>query len=211
VDLQQPAREAASTFRSRTADARREAGRDVITARAVELFESRDYDAITVSDLAAAAEISERTFYRYFASRDDVLIEFGVRGGSRIPDQLAARPEQEPPLEALIRAIAHRNEAAQEHSRAWNAISARLPAKYAFIGEAVGRRIQEMILPVLRRRLDAEQIERGDDILLVGLAWTIVASVTAVHHTTAYTEPLVLEAAARARAAFLAMSADVRA
>ncbi|WP_170323503.1 TetR/AcrR family transcriptional regulator [Cryptosporangium phraense] len=196
-------------FRTQTALARREAGRDVITARAVELFESRDYDGITVSDLAAAAEISERTFYRYFASRDDVLIEFGVRGGSRIPDQLAARPADEPPLQALIQAIAHRNAAAQEHSRAWNAIVARLPAKYAFIGEAVGRNIKDRIVPVLRQRLSAEQIERGDDVLLVGLAWTIVASVAKANHSTTYTEPLVLEAAARARAAFVAMDANL--
>ncbi len=64
-----------------------------------------------------------------------------------------------------------------------------------------------MILPVLRQRLSAEQIEQGDDVLLVGLAWTIVASVTSASHSTTYTEPLVLEAAARARAAFVAMDA----
>ncbi|MFG1925198.1 TetR/AcrR family transcriptional regulator [Cryptosporangium sp. NPDC048952] len=190
------------SFRTQTANARREAGRDLITAQAVELFENKDYDDITVADLAAAAEISERTFYRYFASRDDVLIAFGVQGGSRIPDQLAARPADEAPLQALIHAFAHRNAAAQEHSRAWNAIVGRLPSKYAFIGEAVGRRLQKMIQPVLRQRLSAEQIERGDDVLLLGLAWTIV---TSANHSITYTEPLVLEAAARAREAFLAM------
>jgi AcrR family transcriptional regulator len=209
VDLQQPTRDAVTAFRARTANARREAGRDVITARAVQLFESRDYDDINVSDLATAAEISERTFYRYFDSRDDVLIEWGVRGASRIPDQLAARPKDEPPLQALIQAIAHRNEAAQEHSRAWNAISARLPAKYAFIAEAVGRKSQEMILPVIRQRLSSEQIERGDDVLLVGLAWTIVSSVATTNHNATFTEPLVLEAAARARAAFVAMNLEL--
>jgi hypothetical protein len=112
-------------------------------------------------------------------------------------------------LEALIRAIAHRNEAAQEHSRAWNAIVTRLPAKYTFIGEAVGRKSQEMILPVLRQRLSSEQIARGDDVLLVGLAWTIVASVAKANHSSTYTEPLVLEAAARARAAFVAMDENL--
>jgi hypothetical protein len=66
-----------------------------------------------------------------------------------------------------------------------------------------------MILPVLRQRLSAEQIERGDDVLLVGLAWTIVASVTTATRGYTYTEPVVLEAAARARAAFVAMSADI--
>jgi AcrR family transcriptional regulator len=204
VDLKQPA---VSSFRAQTASARREAGRDAITAAAVELFETRDYDDINVADLAAAAEISERTFYRYFASRDDVLIEWGVRGASRIPAQLAARPRDEPPLQSLIQAIAHRDEAAREHSRAWNAISARLPAKYSFVLEAVGRKSKDMILPVLRERLSSEQIEQGDDLLLVGLAWTIVAAVATTNHSATYTEPLVLAAAARARAAFVAMNA----
>jgi AcrR family transcriptional regulator len=210
VGVQESPPTAASDFRSQLALARREAGRDVIIARAVPLFENRDYDDISVGVLAAAAQISERTFYRYFDSRDDVLVEYAMQGAARIPSQLAARPSDEPPLQALVLAIAMRDEAAKEHSRAWHAINARLPAKYSFIAESVGRRVRELILPTLRQRLTPSQIANGDDVLLCALAWTITSSIPATSYGASTPgEKLILEAAGRARAAFVEMNSDL--
>ena len=52
---------------------RRRATEDLVRA-AVELFATQGYEHTTVADIAAAATQSRSTFFRYFASKEDVLL-----------------------------------------------------------------------------------------------------------------------------------------
>jgi AcrR family transcriptional regulator len=48
--------------------------RAAIQREAMRLFRERGYDATTVEDIAAAAEVSESTFFRYFPTKEDVVL-----------------------------------------------------------------------------------------------------------------------------------------
>src|SRR5262249_2721301 len=48
--------------------------RAAIQRHALRLFREQGYDATTVSQIAEAAEVSESTFFRYFPTKEDVVL-----------------------------------------------------------------------------------------------------------------------------------------
>jgi len=67
---------------------------------ALRCFDERGFD-VTVEEIAAEAQISPRTFYRYFPTKDDVLQVRIDRRSTALRAALAARPTDEPPLHSL--------------------------------------------------------------------------------------------------------------
>ncbi len=47
--------------------------REVIAAAAMALFEARGFDAVTVADVARAADVSEKTIFNYFATKEELV------------------------------------------------------------------------------------------------------------------------------------------
>jgi AcrR family transcriptional regulator len=69
------------------------------------LFGQRGYEATTVAEIAAAAGVSRRTFFRYYASKEDVLVETSDEVAEAMLAAMAERPLDEPPLVAIERAL----------------------------------------------------------------------------------------------------------
>jgi mycofactocin system transcriptional regulator len=86
-------------------------GRPASTSRselekvAFKLFAGRGFDDTSVEDIAAAAGIGRRTFFRYFQSKTDVVWgEFGVVL-ELMHDRLDAAPPDQPMMEAIRSAV----------------------------------------------------------------------------------------------------------
>ena len=83
----------------------RERTRAELEEAALRLFDERGYDAVTVEDIAAAADVSRRTFFRYFPGKEDVFFGDQKERAEQLRQALAACPRQEPPLSALRHAV----------------------------------------------------------------------------------------------------------
>src|SRR5439155_7891645 len=76
-----------------------------LEAAALDLFCQRGFDAVTIDDIAAAADVSRRTFFRYFSSKEDVILSDHPKRLDELHAALDCRPANEPPLAALRHAI----------------------------------------------------------------------------------------------------------
>ncbi len=100
---------------------------------AIRLFDERGYAGTTVEDIADAANVSRRTFFRYFKSKDEVFIVDPEGKLAALHIALAEGPPDEPTIDALRRGIVALTEAYwdPELSRAVVALLAREPEMMA--------------------------------------------------------------------------------
>ncbi|MEU4212701.1 TetR family transcriptional regulator [Streptomyces sp. NPDC026206] len=79
--------------------------RDALIRSALELFARQGYEGTTVDEIAGAADVSQRTFFRYFAGKEDVALSVQHMVESHFFDAVCERPAAESPLTALRTAV----------------------------------------------------------------------------------------------------------
>jgi len=84
---------------------KRQLVRQEIARAAWLLFAERGYEDTTVAEIARAAGISRRSFFRYFSSKEDVVIGTSDALAEDVLAAFARRPAAEPPLVAIERAL----------------------------------------------------------------------------------------------------------
>lgn len=118
---------------------KRERTKAAIQAAGLHLFATQGYDATTCEQIAAVAEVSPATFFRYFPTKEDVVL--ADRYDDLIVALLHDRPAAESPIEAVRRSLA-----------------AGLEAVYATDADIIRQRLRLVLsVPALRARLYEQQ------------------------------------------------------
>jgi len=148
---------------------RRERNAREIQQAAMALFAARGYAAVTVEDIAHEAGISERTFFRYFASKDHVLV---AETGRRLEVIHRSLTEQDDRLDAWV---ALRNAVLEQSAREdeigrnaaiWAQLTKEAPAllaKMIMHGALEGTHHIEV---ELARRLDVPETDPLPDVMM---------------------------------------------
>ena len=71
----------------------------------MELFQERGYVGTTVEDIAAHAGLTERTFFRYFADKREVLFSGSKALEKGIVDRIESASEDASPLQVVVGAF----------------------------------------------------------------------------------------------------------
>jgi AcrR family transcriptional regulator len=79
--------------------------RQALAEAALRLFAERGYERTTVADIAAAAEVSTRTFFAYFPTREDVVFADTDERLDAMRQALAALPDGISPAQAIHRMV----------------------------------------------------------------------------------------------------------
>jgi len=88
-----------------TRESKKEKTKTAIIMAALELFERQGFEKTAVDEIAAAAEVSTRTFYRYFPTKDHVMFPYHDEYVSKFRGLLKMSQAKELPLEIVRRAL----------------------------------------------------------------------------------------------------------
>jgi AcrR family transcriptional regulator len=124
-----------------------------IAAAALELFAQRGYEAVTVAEVAVAARVGERTLYRYFADKEDLLFAEDADWQAALRTAIDRQPAGAAPFAvlrgasaAVTRALEERREEVRRRGEviaSAPALTARERAKHAAWEEVLAAGLRE--------------------------------------------------------------------
>jgi AcrR family transcriptional regulator len=86
---------------------KRQQTRQKLISAAMRLFEARGYEQTTVAEIAAAAGVSTKTFFNYFASKDEVLFPYLSRRIEAAVALIEQRRPDDQMADVLVSAMQH--------------------------------------------------------------------------------------------------------
>jgi AcrR family transcriptional regulator len=166
-----------------------------LTSVAQDLFLAHGYEDTTVDQIAAAAGMSKRTFFRYFPSKDDLVIGKYDLFADRMADAFDERPGDEPVWQSLRRVFDITLDYVDDpHLRARNDamddIVRSTPQLYARYLEKM-QRVQQLLIGRVARRLRGAETAPSDPqpAAIVGAAFACMQAASQAWSASDRTEP----------------------
>jgi AcrR family transcriptional regulator len=158
-------------------DRKKERSRQALVDAAAGLFERRGYDQTTIADIAAAADIGTRTFFSYFASKEELLFPETDARIKAAEDAIAARRPGDRPADVLLRALADAGETSTDMTGSLAALRIRLMHTVPAIrGRAL--QIQLDAQRDIAHRLHAAFPHELDEIAAAALVGAFIGAIT---------------------------------
>jgi len=150
--------------------------RRALEATALRLFAERGFDAVTVEEIADTADVSRRTFLRYFASKEDILFSDHARHMRRLETLLDQRPADEPVLASVRAALLGLAELMEEEREQVLARGRIVLLTLSLYGRAleVYTLFEEAIAEAVALRWQADKVRDLRVRLLAGIAATVL-------------------------------------
>jgi len=171
----------------------RRAIRDELAQLAKDLFVEKGYDETTIDDLAAAAGMSKRTFFRYFASKEELVMGKYEILGEQLAEDLAARPADEPIWASMRQVFGRVVEYFESEARGATAVAMENivrdhPTLNASYLERVSR-MQELVLDEVRTRTGRSDPADPRTAAIVGAAFSCLIAAWSTWLTTNQAKP----------------------
>lgn len=168
--------------------------RRALRASALRLFKEQGFAATSVDEIAARANVSRSTFFRYFGSKEAVLFAQLDESGDLFVKLLEARPPNEGPIVAFERALVEltvriEGDAQRSTSQALEEVLASDPMLGSRRFAAVDRWKRRVAETFAMRRMGSREPEFDDELAAavclatseaIGRRWRAVTDLTAV-------------------------------
>lgn len=155
---------------------KKRATRQALSQAALRLAIERGLDKVLVEDIAAAVDVSTRTFNNYFASKYQAICALGVDRAESLGAALRARPPDEDLWQAITEALLeHYDDAANEPDRDWFAGVRLVMSAPALQGEylKVNVTMQHVLADAIAERAG---LDNSTDMLPMILAGAVTAA-----------------------------------
>ena len=161
-------------------EAHKRATRAAIKDAAMRLVAEQGFEATTVRQIADAAEVTERTFYRYFDGKAGLVADEALDWMERLHRGIRERPTEEPPLQAVTRAmVALAAEIRQNPEGAPLWMFADTPQQYEMLQRSAPRpllRFEESVADAVLARTGVSTENRRVAELVRGCRWRYCAA-----------------------------------
>jgi AcrR family transcriptional regulator len=151
---------------------KKRATRLALQRAALHLVAESGLEQVTVEEIAAEADVSPRTFFNYFATKEDALSAVDREAVAESCEALAARPAEEAPLAALRAVFVGRAEQTVIDSEFWRyraVVAQAYPDLFArVLGASVAA--DHQIAQVLAARMGVDARTDPRPLLLAGVS-----------------------------------------